>query len=144
MGISRLFYATFIVAAISVGLLFTLSLLNVSLPVDESGRAVPLFIDVPAAGVAAWAYSVFYSTPWRLMGFPILVGMFVHAARYETLAAGGSVVLATLFAALIAGSILAPIAYRFRIPFAAVGFASVVSMLPGVFLLRMASGLFCK
>src|SRR5579859_284818 len=63
LGAARLLYAGLIVLAISVGLLLGLALLGVSLPIDPAGRAVPLWQDIIAAGVAVAAYSVFFSTP---------------------------------------------------------------------------------
>jgi len=45
------------------------------------------------------------------------------------------------FACLFVGIVITPIADRLRLPFAAFAFASVVSLIPGVFLFRMGGGL---
>ena len=71
--------------AISTGLLLGLALLGVSLPVDPAGRAVPLWQDVIAAGVAVAAYSVFFSMPLRMLAWPVAVGMLAHALRWAAL-----------------------------------------------------------
>lgn len=142
LGAARILYAGLIIVTICTGLLAGLALGGVTLPVSGPSVPVPLLYDVIAAGVAVAAYGTFFAMPWRTLPIPILVGMLAHAARWATISlGGGSVETGALVACLFVGIVITPIADRLRMPFAAFAFASVVSLIPGVFLFRMGGGL---
>jgi len=141
LGCSRLAFALLVVAAISAGVLLGLWGVGATLPLSPPARSIPLLIDVVAAGFAVYAYGSFYSLRWRFLPTPIAVGMIARALRSSAISLGASAAAAAFLACLLVGSVMTPLGNRLRLPFAALSFAAVVALIPGVFLFRMTGGL---
>jgi uncharacterized membrane protein YjjP (DUF1212 family) len=142
LGIARLTYAGLIVLLICAGGLFGFATGGANLAMVASPPAVPFLIDVIAAGCAVASFGTFFSMPWRLLAFPIAVGMVAHAARWALISlAGASAPTGALVACMLVSLLASPVADRLHLPFAAVAFSAVVSLMPGFFLFNTATGL---
>jgi uncharacterized membrane protein YjjP (DUF1212 family) len=142
LGIARLGYATLILAAIAAGLVFGLRVGGQTLSVTGAGANVPFYADILAAGAAAGSYPVYFSMPYRMIGWPVAAGMLAHAAHWWAITGlNADLPTAALLACLLVGLMLVPVAHFLRMPFTAIGFAAVVALVPGVYVFRTLSGI---
>jgi uncharacterized membrane protein YjjP (DUF1212 family) len=142
LGIARLAYAGVIVLLICAGGLFGFTAVGAHLAIAGSSPPVPLIIDVIAAGCAVASFGTFFSMPWRLLPFPIACGILAHAARWALISvAGTNAATGALVACMLVSVLVTPIVDRLHLPFAALAFSAVVSLMPGFFLFNAATGL---
>jgi uncharacterized membrane protein YjjP (DUF1212 family) len=142
LGITRLAYAGVIVLLICAGGLFGFTAVGGNLAIAASSPPAPLVIDVIAAGCAVAAFGTFFSMPWLLLALPIALGMLAHAARWALISlAGGSAPAGAFVACMLVSALATPVVDRLHLPFAAVAFSAVVSLMPGFFLFNAATGL---
>jgi uncharacterized membrane protein YjjP (DUF1212 family) len=142
LGIARLAYAGVIVLLICAGGLFGFTAVGANLEIAGPSAPVPLMIDVIAAGCAVASFGTFFSMPWRLLAFPIAAGILAHAARWALISvAGTNAATGALVACMLVSVLATPIAERLHLPFAALAFSAVVSLMPGFFLFNAATGI---
>jgi uncharacterized membrane protein YjjP (DUF1212 family) len=141
LGIARLVYAGLIVLMICAGHLIGFTVGGATLSAAEPSAPVPLIADVIAAGGAVAAFGTFFSMPWRQLPFAIAAGMLAHAARWTLISfAGANVATGAFVACILVSIIVTPVVDRWHLPFAALAFSAVVSMMPGFFLFHAARG----
>jgi uncharacterized membrane protein YjjB (DUF3815 family) len=140
LGLARLAYGLLVLMAIAGGLILGLQTGGQMLAVTAPSSSAPFIVDVLAAGVAAASYGVYFSMSWRMIGWPVAAGMLAHAAHWYAIELGASLAIAAFVSCLLVGVLLVPVSHYMRIPFAGIGFASVVALVPGVFVFRTLAG----
>jgi len=141
LGIGRLAFAMMNILAICFGLSLGVVLSGLTIPPAAAAQAVPFLYDVIAAGVAAAAFATAFAMPWRMLPITVVIGMIAHAVRWFVIAKGLDPASATLIASFVAGLMITPTVDWLQLPFAGVGFASVVALIPGSVIIRMAGGM---
>jgi uncharacterized membrane protein YjjB (DUF3815 family) len=143
MSMARLWLAIGILLAGALGVILGIEVTFPELgPADPAGRsaAVNLLWDMLLAGVVTCSFAVFYNTAWGHIWQAAVGGMAGHGLRYLVLGAGGRLEVATFLGSLTVGIWSAWMARSGKMPFAVIGFAGAVTMIPGLQIYRGLAG----
>jgi uncharacterized membrane protein YjjB (DUF3815 family) len=110
------------------------------LAVTAASSSAPLIVDVLAAGCGRGVVRRLLLDAVADDRLAVAAGMLAHAAHWYALDLGANLSFAAFVSCLLVGVLLVPISHRMRIPFAGIGFASVVALVPGVLVFRTLAG----
>ncbi len=140
IGMARIGFAFFVIAAIGLGLEAASGVAGVPLPLDAPSLPVPLLEDAIFSALAALGFVFLFSVPLRFAWACVLCGLCSHTMRSLCMHFGLDIVAGTLVGALVAGGLAAIFARRLRAPAATFAFPGVVAMIPGVYGFRTVTG----
>lgn len=142
VGVARLGFAAFVIAAIGLGLEIAATLSGVPLPLEMPAGGVPVPEDAVFAALAALGFVALFNVPWRLAWAAAVCGLASHTVRAALMQwAGLDIVAGTLLAALLAGGLAQVFARRLDAPAATFAFPGVVAMVPGIYGFRTVAGI---
>jgi uncharacterized membrane protein YjjP (DUF1212 family) len=142
VGVARIGFAAFVIAAIGLGLEIAASLSGVPLPLEMPSGSVPVPEDAVFAALAALGFVLLFSVPLRLAWAAALCGLASHTVRAALMHyAGFDIVSGTLVGALLAGGLAQIFAARLDAPAATFAFPGVVAMVPGIYGFRTVAGI---
>lgn len=141
VGMARLGFSFFVIAAIGLGLEIASVISGVPLPIDIPSGSVPIPEDAVFAALAALGFVLLFSVPLRLAWAAALCGLASHTVRLAVMeTTGASIVLGTLIGALLAGGLAQIFARKLDAPAATFAFPGVVAMVPGIYGFRTIAG----
>lgn len=142
LGLARAADSALTILAIAMGTILGLLLGGTDLPAAATTATPPLWADALAAFFVAACYPIYFSLPYRYIIYPCIACALGHSLRWISLEVWDlGMPLATLLDCLLVGAILAPLCFRRHMPYAGVGFAAVVALVPGMFAFRVVSGI---
>jgi uncharacterized membrane protein YjjP (DUF1212 family) len=141
VGMARLGFAFFVIAAIGLGLELGSLLSGVALPLNIPSGSVPIPEDAVFAALAAFGFVLLFSVPLQLAWACAICGMASHTVRLAVMHyTGANIVVGTLVGALLAGGLAQVFARRLDAPAATFAFPGVVAMVPGIYGFRTIAG----